>query len=175
MASRAGGATGELRVAPGNAHREPPDRTWRRRHRAADGNLRVEGRLPEAARAPLRVDRVAHVLFRLMNPLPAGRTDQRVVVQRGDDGSALRARHRRQVEREVQQIVHVHDVGLDGAQHVIERLANLRRPVGLDERLAHPVVDDLDDRQPVVDAPGDLPVPSRRVVVRAQHMHVMPR
>ena len=69
-----------------------------------------------------------------MDPLTARWTDERVVVQRRDDRDPAAPRELRQLEREVQQAVHVQDVGLYGAQDLCNAARDERRPVRLLER-----------------------------------------
>src|SRR5204863_1113968 len=72
-----------------------------------EGDLSVERRLAKAPRAPFGLDDVADVLLGTMNPLPARCAHERVVMQRRDDGNAAGARDRRQVERQIQQVVNM--------------------------------------------------------------------
>ncbi len=67
------------------------------------------------------------------------------------------------------------DVRLQRAQDVRNPIGDERRTVGFVEGRAHPVVDDLDDRHPVVHAPGHGSMPPGRVEIRAQHGHVVRR
>jgi hypothetical protein len=94
-------------------------------------------------------------------------------VQRGDDRNSAGPRRGRQVEREVQQIVHVKDVRLHDIQHLLESCRHQGRTVGLLEGGAHPVIGNLDDGHLVVEAPGELTVRARRVVVSADDGDVM--
>lgn len=58
----------------------------------------MERRLAETSRAPIGVDDVTHVVLRPMNPLPPGRTDERVVVQCRDNRTTVAASHGWQIE-----------------------------------------------------------------------------
>ena len=69
------------------------------------------------------IDDVADVPIGAMDPLPARWAHERVVVQGGHHGNPLRMRQRRQVEREIQQIVDVDDVRLHGAQDIRDSIA----------------------------------------------------
>ena len=86
----------------------------------------------------------------------------------------MSSRHGRQIEREVEQVVDVDDVRLYRSQHLRDPIADKRRPICLLERGAYPVVDDLDDGEPLMRAPGDVAMPARRIVLRAEDAHVMP-
>ena len=77
-------------------------------------------------------------------------------MQRRDNGNAVRPRHGRKIEREIQQIVDVDDVRLHRPQHVSDPVGDERRPVRLLEGGAYPVIDDLDDGQSLVHTPVDL-------------------
>jgi len=94
-------------------------------------------------------------------------------MQRRDDRNAACARHGRQVERQIEQAVDVDDVRLHRSQHVRDPIADKRWPIGLLERRADPVVDDFDDREPLMRAPGDVAMPARRVVLRGEDAHVV--
>ena len=85
-------AASAVRRSPRSSARENGDSAKHRAHRSAS------------------ID-VADVRFGHVHPLPAGRADERVVVQRRDDRDPALARQPRQVEREIQQVVHVQDVG----------------------------------------------------------------
>ena len=74
----------------------------------------------------IRVDLVTDVRLRDVDALPAGRADQRVVVQRRNGRNPARASHSRQVEREIQQVVDVKDLRPRGLEHVNQ----LRRHAG---------------------------------------------
>ena len=122
----------------------------------------------------MRVDLVADVLFCNMHALSPGRTDHRVVVQRRDDLRPVAAGQRRQIEREVQQVVDVDHVRTYRPKHVVDAIADERRTVGLAKRTAPPVVRDFDDRQAFMEAPGDMSMGPPRFVVGAQDADVMP-
>ena len=67
----------------------------------------------------------------------------------------------------------MNDLRLYGPQHLRNSFADKRRPVRFFERPARPVVDQLDDRQSVVDAPRDEAVRTRRVELGAKNADVM--
>ena len=83
-----------------------------------------------------------------------------------------RARQRGEVERQVQQAVHVEQVRLHGVEYVRQLARDARRPVRVGQRVHPPVVDDLDDCQSVVHAPGDFTVSARMIELCAQDGHV---
>ena len=56
---------------------------------------------------------------------------------------------------------------------VAKPIAHYRRSIRVLERPAEPVVHDLDDGKPLVEPPDDFAVRSRRIVVGAEHRHVM--
>src|SRR5262249_7507780 len=85
--------------------------------RPPERHLGVKRRLPEAARAAIGLNRAADMAFGLVNALPAGGADQRVVVQCADDGGATRAAEGWQLEREIEQVVAVKDIGPGGIHH----------------------------------------------------------
>src|SRR5258705_11715205 len=89
-----------------------------------------------------------------MDALATGGADERVVVQRGDDGDATLLRHSWQVEREIEQVMYVQDVRTRGVQHVPQLCVDPLRGVRLLEAAEFPVVHELDDRQSVVPAPS---------------------
>ena len=157
-----------MRASPASA---PHGRRGRRDH--AERHPGAERRLAETARAPVNVDLVTDMAVGPVNPLPARRADERVVVQRRHDRNAGRARKRRQIKGQIEQVVDVNDVGLHRAQHVPQPVAHHRRPVRVFERSADPVVHDLDDRQAVLDSPHHLAVGARRVVIGAQNRDVV--
>ena len=95
-------------------------------------------------------------------------------MQCGDDTRAAPERQQRHVEREVQQVVYVDHVGLNGAQHVVDAVGNQWRAVRLDKRSASPVVRDLHDGQAFVEPPRDVPVRLMRIVIGAKDGDVMP-
>jgi hypothetical protein len=102
-------------------HADQPLQRARGRHgtgRRAHGHLCIERRLLEAAHAPARVDRVADVGFGAVQPLASRRTHQGVVVQRGHHRNVSPPRFRGQVERQVQEALCVHDVGLHRVQYL---------------------------------------------------------
>ena len=90
-----------------------------------------------------------------------------------DDRNAVCARHGRQIEREIEQVVDMDDVRLDRSQHLRDPIADKRWPIRVLERGADPVVHDLDDGELVMRPPGDLAMPAGRVVIRAEDAHVM--
>jgi hypothetical protein len=109
-------------------------------------HLREERRLGETPRAALRFDRVADVVFRLVDALAARRTDEGVVVQCRDDRDPAAPGEGGQIERQVEQAVDVQDVRIGGFEHLLEGAHQVgRAPRGGRVRI-RPVVDDLDDR-----------------------------
>ena len=171
----AGGSVGQHRQQPPRRRgaaddqaAEPAARQPGRHH------LRVERRGRETAAAALRIDDLADVRLGDVHALPARRADQRVVVQRGDRGNAARPRAARKVEGQIEQVVDVQDLRLDGVEHGLELFPDSRRRVGVLEAVDLPVVDDLDDRQPLVHTPADGAVGSRRVELRGHEEHVVP-
>jgi hypothetical protein len=167
---------GQRPHAPGEGGNGPHGDARRMRPRAqrAERHLVVKRRLAEAAHTPFGIDDRADVSLLAMKSLPARWTYQAVVMQRGDDGGTAAARQGRQIERQVQQVVDMNDVGLNGAQHVLETPIDDRRSIGFLERGDGPVIDQLDDRQPVVHAPADLAVRAPAVEVGAERRDVMP-
>jgi len=67
----------------------------------------------------------------------------------------------------------VHHVRLNGVEHVADLLVQPRVVVGVRKRSAAPVVHELDDGQIVVDAPGQLAMRTRGIVLGREHAHVM--
>ncbi len=128
----------------------------------------------EARGAPGGVDLVTDRALGQMQPLAAGRAGEAVVVQRGRHRRAARPGEAGQIEAQVEQAVDVHHVGLRRAQHGIELRRQSGRPPGIRER-PFPVVDEFDDGQPLVHAPGERAVRSARVVLGRQHVHVVAR
>ncbi len=110
-----------------------------------------------------------------VDALSAGRAHDREVVERGHRRRAVGVRERRQVEREIEQVVHVHHVGRGGAQHVVERRAQRGWPVRILEPGGFPVVHDFDDGQGSVHAPVDRAMGARRVELGAEHGHMVAR
>ena len=106
---------------------------------------------------------------------PAGGAHERVVVERCGHGYAQLSGDRRQVKRQVQQIVHVQHVGPEHGQQLSQPCGHQARPIGVLERLAAPVVDDLHHRQPLIHTPVDVTVIARRVVFGAEDRDVVPR
>ena len=94
-------------------------------------------------------------------------------MQCGDNRNAVCARHGRQIEREIEQVVDMDDVRLNRSQHLRDPIADKRRPIRVLERGADPVVHDLDDGELVMRPPGDVAMPAGRVVIRAEDAHVM--
>ncbi len=87
---------------------------------APGSQLCVERRLSETSAASTGIDRLAHMSIGSMDPLPAGGAHERVIVQRRDDGNAAFASDSREIEREIQQVVHVQNVRLGRIQDVLE-------------------------------------------------------
>src|SRR4051794_35431127 len=57
------------------------------------------------------------------------------------------------------------NIGLDDVEHARELLSDQRWPIRVFEYIADPVVHELDDRETILHAPGDVPVGQRRVVL----------
>jgi len=76
---------------------------------------------------------VTHVAVGSMNPLAARSTDERVVVQRGDDGNAPGARDRGQIEGQIQQVVDMDDVRLQGVHDLRDLIADAWGAIGVGE------------------------------------------
>ena len=93
--------------------------------------------------------------FRGVDALATGRADERVVVQRGDDGDAKLLRHPCHIEREIDQVMYVQDVRTRRVQHVPQLGVDPLRGVRLRKAAKFPVVHELDDCQPVVPAPSE--------------------
>ena len=151
----------------------------RRRHPGRSGDACQTGlgekwRVGKTAGTPGRVDHMADMPLGSMDALSPGGAHERVVVQRGDDRNAAGLSQRRQFECQVQQAVHVHDVGLNRLEYVSNLLAHRRRAIGVLERHAFPVVDELDDRKALVHAPRDLPMLPMRIVFGAQDIDMVP-
>ena len=108
-----------------------------------------------------------------VDPLAAGRAHQRVIVQCRNHRNAARPGHDGQIEREVEQVVDVHDVRPHCMKHVLELFVDHRRPIGFFERPAPPVVDDLDHRQAVVHTPFNVAVRPGRIELGAHDRDVM--
>ena len=89
-----------------------------------------------------------------------------------DDRNPSRASGLGQREREVEQTVDVDDVGLDGVERLFNRRRDDRRFVCVFKLTGHPVVDDLDDGEAVLDAPLQLPVRPLEVVFGRENRHV---
>ena len=108
-----------------------------------------------------------------MDALPARGADRREVVERRDDGGAPRVCQGGKLERQVEDVVDVDDVGLGRPDHVVERGTERGGPPGVFEGVEGPVVDDLGDRQALVHPPRHGAVRPRRVELRAEHGHVV--
>src|SRR5207249_5238058 len=67
------------------------------------------------------------------------------------------------------------DVRLQGVHDLRDLIADEWGAIGVGERAAHPVVRDLDDRQPGMKSPCHVAVPPGRVVIGAEDRDVMPR
>ena len=113
------------------------------------------------------------VRLRDVHALPAGRTDQRVVVQRRNGRNPARASHSRQVEREIQQVVYVKDLRPRGIENVSQLGRHASGCVGVLEAIRLPVVDDLDDRESLVRTPADGAVARCRIVLGRDDEHVV--
>ena len=69
--------------------------------------------------------------------------------------------------------MHMQHVRLDGAKDMLESAAKGVRPISIREGRALPVVDDLNHREAVVDAPGHFTMRAGGVVLGAQHPYMM--
>src|SRR5215468_7613395 len=110
-----------------------------------------------------------------MDALASGRTHERVVVQGCHDRRAVLRSQRWQIEGEVQEVVNVDHVGLNGPHHVRDSIADEWGAVRLGKRGALPVVDDLDDLQIVKHPPCDMAVAPPGIVFGAQNADVVSR
>jgi hypothetical protein len=116
---------------------------------------------------------MTHVLVGQVKTLPAGWAGKRVIVQRRHDWNAPRTHERRQIKRQIQQVMHVHNLGLNGAKDVVNLRTDKRRTICVDERGTPPVVHDLDNREAFVNAPRDMTMRTRRIVLGTENRHVM--
>ena len=151
------------RVPPGEScagDRRRRDRP--RPHPRRRGHLRRLRRLREAARAAIGIDLVTDVLLGAMHALAARGAHRGVVVQGRNAGDPARRRQPRQVEREIEEAVQVHDVGTQRVEQVADHGAERRRRGRFVEIGELPVVDDLGDADAVM-APPDPPCRGRSV------------
>ena len=100
-----------------------------------------------------------------MHALTSGRTHERVVVQSGNRSDAALLRNPWQVEREIEQVVHVQHVRGRRVEHVAKLRIDSLGLIRLGEATKLPVVDDLDDDQTFVGSPPDCAVWHRRIVL----------
>ena len=97
-----------------------------------------------------------------------------VVVQRRDRRHPTLAREPGQIERQVEQVVDVEDVGCGRLEHVLELGVDPGGRIRVFETRKLPVVDDLDDREPLVGAPPDGSVRGGRIVLGRHDEYVVP-
>ena len=109
-----------------------------------------------------------------MNALATRGTYQCVVMQSRDNRRAPCFRKLREVEREIEEIVYVDDIGLDRVKHLSDAFTDQRRTIGVNNRPADPVVDELYDWKAAVQPPRDISMRTRPVVLGAKHRDIMP-
>ena len=107
-----------------------------------------------------------------MDALSSGRADQRVIVQRRDGGDSTLLRDTRQIEREVQQIVDVQDIGAGRVEHVAKLRIDPFGAVGLAEVSELPVVHDLGDRNSLIRPPTNRAMRHAGIVLGGHHEHI---
>ena len=104
-----------------------------------------------------------------MNALTSGWTDQCVIVQRSDHRDPALPGDPWQIERQVQQVVHVQDVRGGRVEDVPQLRVDAVRRIRFVETAEFPVVHDFDDRQPLVPPPPQRTVGNCRIVFRCQN------
>src|SRR5262245_36171733 len=101
----------------------------------------MEWRFREATRTSGRVDLVAHVPIATMDTLATRGAHERVIVQSCDNWNAMLPGERRQLERQIQKIVHVQDVRLEHRKELTQPRRHQAGSIRLFKRFASPVVD----------------------------------